>query len=94
MRFRHVLRRLSRAPMFTAVTLLTLALGIGANSAIFSVINGIVLKPLPYPHPEPLHQFPLSPGLTLEEFEDVRFARSCNFWGKGLSAISRKRFGC
>ncbi len=49
---RHVARRLTRAPLFTAVTLLTLAVGIGANSAIFSVINGVLLKPLPYPEPD------------------------------------------
>ena len=53
-RFRHVLRSLARAPMFTIVTLITIGLGIGANTAIFSVINGIILKPLPYPHPEEL----------------------------------------
>jgi hypothetical protein len=54
MRFRHLLRRLARTPMFTAITALTLALGIGANSAIFSVIDGILLKPLPYQHPDEL----------------------------------------
>ena len=54
MRLRHLLRRLFRAPAFTAVTIATLAIGIGANSAIFSVINGILLKPLPYPHAEQL----------------------------------------
>jgi putative ABC transport system permease protein len=46
---RQVGGRLTRAPMFTVVTLLTIAIGIGANSAIFSVVNGVILKPLPYP---------------------------------------------
>jgi hypothetical protein len=54
MQLGQVLRRLGRAPMFTAVTLLTLAIGIGANSAIFSVVEGILLKPLPYPQPDRL----------------------------------------
>jgi hypothetical protein len=51
---RQVVRRLSRAPMFTAITLLTLAIGVGANTVIFSVVEGVLLKPLPYPHPEQL----------------------------------------
>ncbi len=51
---KHVLRRLRRAPLFTAITLLTLAVGIGANTAIFSVIESVLLKPLPYPHAEQL----------------------------------------
>src|SRR5215471_10838979 len=54
MRIRHVFRRLARTPMFTIVAAITLAVGIGANSAIFSVINGILLKPLPYQHPDEL----------------------------------------
>ncbi len=53
-RCRQLLRRLARAPLFTTLTLLTLALGIGATTLIFSVLDGVLLKPLPYPQPERL----------------------------------------
>ena len=51
---RQVVRRLSRAPLFTAITLLTLAIGVGATTVIFSVVEGVLLKPLPYPQAERL----------------------------------------
>ncbi len=52
--FRQALRRLLRTPLFAGVTVLTLALGIGATTAVFSVIYAVLLRPLPYPEPERL----------------------------------------
>ena len=51
---RQVLRRLRLSPLFTTITLITLAAGIGANTLVFSVIEGVLLKPLPYPDPSRL----------------------------------------
>ncbi len=45
---RHIVRRFAKMPLFTAIAIATLAVGIGANAAIFSVVRGVLLKPLPF----------------------------------------------
>jgi predicted permease len=65
---RQALRRLARAPMFAVITLVTLAAGVGANTVVFSVLEGVLLKPLPYPRPEELVGVWLTaPGIHLKD---------------------------
>src|SRR6267143_1770013 len=67
---KHVLRRLGRAPMFTVITLITLAAGVGGNTVVFSVLEGVLLKPLPYPKPDELiGVWHTAPGIQLKDFD-------------------------
>src|SRR5215212_9123567 len=65
---RHAVRRLLRTPAFTLATLLTLALGIGANTAIFSIVNTVLLKPLPFTEPDRLvGLWQTAPGVKIDD---------------------------
>ena len=67
---KQVLRRLGLAPMFTAITIVTLAAGVGANTVVFSVLEGVLLRPLPYPKPDELVGVWLTaPGIQLKDAE-------------------------
>ena len=66
MRLKQLVRSLAKVPLFSSVAILTLAIGIGANTAVFSVIEGVLLKPLPYPRSDELVSIDHSaPGINL-----------------------------
>ncbi|MEO8128705.1 MAG: ABC transporter permease [Bryobacteraceae bacterium] len=97
---RHTFRRLGRSPMFTVISLLTLAIGIGANSAIFSVINGVLLKPLPFPHSEQLVAlWQTAPGVNIKDLDmapslyfvyadESRVFQDVSMWNEGTVSVT------
>jgi predicted permease len=97
---RHTLRRLARSPLFAAITLLTLALGIGANVAIFSIVHGILLKPLPYPEAERLVGVWMSaPGVGIKDLnaspsayftfrEENRTFEEIGLWNRSSESVT------
>jgi predicted permease len=86
--------------MFTAISLVTLAIGIGANTAIFSVIEGVLLKPLPYPHAGQLvalwHTAPgvnikdlnMAPSLYFIYSDESRVFQDVSMWTAGTSSVT------
>ena len=76
---RFAFRQLGRAPSFAITAVLTLALGIGANTAIFSLVNSLLLKPLPVENPQQIAELatgqshgPVLPIFSYQEFKQIR----------------------
>jgi hypothetical protein len=98
----HAFRRLGRAPVFTTIALVTLTLGIGANTAIFSVVNGVLIKPLPYPQAHALvgvwHVAPgvsglrgdinCSPTMYFTYREENRTFQDFGLWDNGGASVT------
>ena len=83
--FKYALRTLAKSPGFTLVAVLTLALGIGANTAIFSVVEGVLLRPLPFPNAERL--------VRIYEAQDENGARSGTLNLSDRTVARFKEFG-
>ena len=100
MHLNQIVRRLGRMPLFTSVAVLTLAIGIGANTAIFSVIQGVLLKPLPYPQSEDIvtidHSAPginlpnagAAPFLYFTYREQSRTFQEVGLWNTGTVSVT------
>jgi predicted permease len=99
---KHVLRRLAHSPGFTAIAVITLALGIGATTAIFSVVEGVLIKPLPYPKAQELvgvwHLAPGVPGISgnincsptmyFTYRDENRTFQDVGVWGNGGASVT------
>jgi len=93
---RFALRMLRKSPAFTAIAILTLALGIGANTAVFSLIDALMLRTLPVRDPgrlaELLHRFPGEPELNGFSLESYQLMRDHNHVFSGLIAATHEPF--
>lgn len=99
---RHAIRMLRKNPAFSITAIVTLSLGIGATTAMFSVVNGVVIKPLPYPESEEVmtvthsavfgnvrgNDFPFSPQMLTTYLENRQTFKQLAMWRSNQSAIT------
>ena len=98
--FGHLFRRLFRTPLFTVVAVVTLGVGIGANAALFSVVYGVVLKPLPFHEPERLagvwhvapgvgsSSLPLGPAFYFTYRDESRVFEQLGLWDDRAASVT------